>query len=262
MLFKYHFSDLYYAHKVDDPAEYSPSYRDHFHTEYEMVFFMSGKAEFLIENKRYPLRPGQLMLIQPGSHHNIHLLGTDRYERYVVRFSEYLIPSPLMEVMHRTEGCFDVSGSVIPDLFPRFDEHAKRIGEDEQTIKQLFRCVFTEILIYLCRISKKEGVSVNLLKTDMALVLDYINSHLNEPLGLDDICAHFHYSKSYLCREFSKSIGVSVLSYIHAKKITYADALIRSGMKVYEVSDFLGFSNYSTFFRIYKKITGRSPTKK
>ena len=262
MTFKYSYSDLYYAHKIDSPALWMSSYTDHFHTVYEIVFFISGNAEFIVEDKRYALNPGSLIIVAPGAHHNIHLLSSDCYERYVIRFSEYLIPSDLLSTVTRLTGCYNVSDTPIPALFSRLDEHIQNIGDDKDVLKMLFRCVLTEIIVYFCRVGGKQNASVSLLKGDMAVVLDYINKNIEQPLCLEDICKEFHYSKSYVCREFSENMGVSIMAYVRSKKIMYADALLKSGMKPTEVAERCGFSDYSTFYRMFKKLMGKPPSEK
>lgn len=262
MIFKYKYSDLYYAHKIDAPALWSSATGEHFHTVYEIVFFMSGNAEFAVEDKRYTLAPGSLMLVRPGLLHNINLLSDDCYERYVIRFSEYLIPNDLLATVSRLTGCYNVLDTPIPALFSRLDEHIQNIGDDKDVLKMLFRCVLTEIIVYFCRIGGKQNASVDLLKGDMAAVLEYINKNIDKPLCLEDICKEFHYSKSYVCREFSQNMGVAIMAYVRSKKVMYADALLKSGMKPTEVSERCGFSDYSTFYRMYKKLMGKPPSAK
>jgi AraC-like DNA-binding protein len=262
MLFQYHFSDLYYAHKRDETVPWSETFADHFHTLYEMIYFVGGDAEFIVEDRRYPLKTGDLIFINPGSHHNVHLLSSHSYERYVLRFSEYLVPSDLLAKLEHLTGCYYVGDTVIPSLFARFDEHVRNVGDDKDMLKMLFRCVLTEIIVYFSRMNVQEWVSVSLLKEDMAGVLDYINRNLEKPLCLEDICTTFHYSKSYICREFSNSLGVPIMQYVRTKKIMYADALLRSGMSPTEVSEQCGFSDYSTFYRMYKKLIGYPPSER
>lgn len=262
MLFRQNYSDLYYSHKVDEPAMQLSTLMDHYHTVYEMCFFLSGNAEYFIEDKKYPLKPGDLIVIKPGQHHNVHILGPEKYERYVVRFSEYLIPSDILARFSRHSGCYFVGDTVIPALFSRLDYHFENVGEDRETLKMLFRCVLTEIIVYFTNTGVQEGTGINLLKDDMRVVLDYINENIERPLCLEDICRKFHYSKSYICHEFSVNMGVPIIQYVRTKKITYADALLRSGMRPTEVATQCGFSDYSTFYRLYKKIIGRPPSSK
>lgn len=260
MLFNYNYSDLFYSHKADEPAKQLSNFADHFHTLYEICFFMSGEADYLIDDKKYVLKPGDLIIIQPGQHHNLIIRSSEKYERYVVRFSEYLVPSDIAADFRRYSGSYNVGDTLVPDLFARFDYHIENTGGDASTLKMLFRCVLTEIIVYFSFMGGKEGVAINLLKDDMAVVLDYINKNIERPLCLDDICSEFHYSKSYICHEFAVSMGVPLMQYVRTKKIMYANALLRSGMRPTEVASQCGFLDYSTFYRTYMKIIGKPPS--
>ncbi len=260
MLFDYNYSDLYYAHKLDEPAKQLSDYVDHFHILYEMCFFMSGEADYLIDDKRYVLKPGDLIIIQPGQHHSLFIRSSQKYERYIIRFSEYLVPSDIAAKFRRYSGCYNVADTLVPSLFSRFDCHVENTGGNAAALKMLFRCVLTEIIVYFSFMGGKEGVAINILKEDMAVVLDYINKNIERPLCLNDICKEFHYSKSYICHEFVASMGVPIIQYVRTKKIMYANALLRSGMRPTEVAAQCGYPDYSTFYRTYKKIIGKSPS--
>lgn len=260
MFFKYTYCDAYYAHKVDKPARQLTSLADHFHTVSEIIYFISGNAEYFIEDKRYPLKPGSLIVVKPGQHHNVHILGPEKYERYVIRFPESEIPDDVFARFAEYGGCYQVGDTIIPSLFSRLDSHVKNLGENKGIIMSLFRCVLTEIAVYFTQMGVKEGTAINFLKDDMAVVLDYINQNVGRRLCLDDICREFHYSKYYICHEFSVCIGVPVMQYVRTKKIMYANTLIKSGMRPTEAAVQCGFSDYSTFYRTYKKIIGKSPS--
>ena len=260
MGFEYEFIDVYYSYHVDDPAVWSPSDADHCHSLYEILYFVDGDGEFVIEKQRCELKPGSMVFMPPGFHHHVQLHSARRYERYVIRFSEYLIPMEILPSIQRCEGIYDVSQTVMPQLFARFSEHERNVGGDVQAVKWLFRCVLTEILVYFSLLSRDVNITFSVLKDDIAVVLDYISQNLERPLCLDDICAEFHYSKSYICREFMASMGKSVMQYIREAKMAYADALIRIGMPLTDVAAQCGYSNYATFYRVYRKVNGRSPS--
>lgn len=260
MAFEYEFVDLFYSYQTSDPAVWTSSSIDHCHTVYEFIYILDGDAEFVLENKRFPFQPGSLVLVAPGSHHHVHLLSSRRYERYVIRFSEYLIPMEIFPSVSRSEGIYDVRDTVLPQLFERFGEHERNVGGDEKTVKWLFRCVLTEIIVYFSKLSKEMNRSFSVMKEDIAVLLDYIDKNLESPLTLEDICGKFHYSKSYISREFTAAVGVPLIQYVRTKKIMYASALLRIGMPPTQVATQCGFTDYSTFYRMYKKITGKSPS--
>ena len=94
----------------------------------------------------------------------------------------------------------------------------------------------------------------------MSKVINYINENLAAPLMIEDICQHFHYSKSYIAKEFKSSLGVPIKQYIITKKILLAESLISKGNKPTEIYNKCGFEDYSTFYRNYIKIVGKAPS--
>ena len=93
-----------------------------------------------------------------------------------------------------------------------------------------------------------------------ARVIRYVNAHIAESLSLDAIAGEFYVSKYYLCRAFKRHNGISILGYINGKRVMMARQMIESGETAAVVCERVGFSDYSTFYRAYKKAYGHAPT--
>ncbi len=62
-------------------------YSMHIHSDsHEIYCFHFGDAEFSVEGNRYPLEPGDLMLLRKGEVHRLILRSDARYERSVINF--------------------------------------------------------------------------------------------------------------------------------------------------------------------------------
>jgi len=109
--------------------------------------------------------------------------------------------------------------------------------------------------------------SVNMFEQDRISVsvqtrriLDYINTHYMEHIGLGDAAVKAGISESHLCRLLKNETGETFVNILNKIRIQKALELIQSGnYKVYEVAEAVGFSNYAYFYQIFKKITGRAP---
>lgn len=254
MCFEYKYHNLYYSHR----QEPENSYRELSRPIFGMLCLVRGEAELTVGNKLYLVYPGDLVVIPPKQVRYIRCTqGAELYETW---FTEYLIPRDILSTVGRQDGVYHAADTPIPGLFRRFDEHVGNIGHDDTTLKMLFRCVLTEILVYLHHMGPRPSLGVDLLKDGIDALLEYIDRNIEQPLRLDDICGEFHYSKSYVCREFTAAMGVPIMRYIRAKKILYADALLKTGMPPAYAARQCGFANYSTFFRLYKRQFGRTPT--
>ncbi len=253
------YPNLNFAHKIDYGPEFSEPFEEHYHLVYEMLLLVEGDVELIVENKKYNMEVGDLAFIQPGQHHHVNPHSDTRYERYVIKFPEYEIPKDLLSVIKEKPNCCSVSASVIPQLFERMDWHCQSYTGNNLSF--LMESVLKEIITYFCSNETTDTDTV-FYNNRMAEVVDYINENIALPLKISDVCEHFHYSKSYICKEFLRCMDVPIIQYVRTKKVLLADSLIKQGVKPTVAYKQCGFSDYSTFFRAYRKIIGVPPSEK
>lgn len=89
--------------------------------------------------------------------------------------------------------------------------------------------------------------------------LDYINEHFHENISLMDVAENINISKNYLCDIFKKELGVTFINYVTNLRIEKAkEYLTGTDMKMYEVSNAVGYNDYAYFSQIFKKHTGKT----
>jgi len=67
-------------------------------------------------------------------------------------------------------------------------------------------------------------------------------------------------SRNYLGQIFKDRTGISISNYLNNLRIKEATRLlIDSTMKIYEISDAIGYSDQNYFSAIFKRYTGVSP---
>ncbi|MDR0622144.1 MAG: response regulator [Deltaproteobacteria bacterium] len=85
-------------------------------------------------------------------------------------------------------------------------------------------------------------------------VFDHIEANLELPLGLNALVENCHISQGHLSRTFKKHFSVSVMEYIHLKKIALAKALfLFSEKSMAEVAEMIGYNERSYFGKVFKK---------
>lgn len=73
--------------------------------------------------------------------------------------------------------------------------------------------------------------------------------------------AKLELSKDYISRTFRQKTGMTLKDYIILRKVDEAQTILsRSNKKVYEISDYLGYSTVDYFTKIFKRMTGETPT--
>jgi len=121
---------------------------------------------------------------------------------------------------------------------------------------------FKEWLYQLCEKLFAETTS---LQGKNRGAVHFVVSHIEENywkgISLKQIAALYHVNTSYLGQIFKKEMGESFTSYINGYRIQKAKELLAcSGLKVYEIAEKVGFTDYYYFLKIFKKIAGANPS--
>lgn len=96
--------------------------------------------------------------------------------------------------------------------------------------------------------------------TQLRLVMDYINDHLDQDLSLQELAAIAQLSAFHFCRAFKQSMGFTPYQYIIRQRVERAKLLLKDGkMGISEVAIACGFTHQSHLNRHFKRLTGVTP---
>lgn len=90
----------------------------------------------------------------------------------------------------------------------------------------------------------------------------YINSHYSDmSLSVSKVAESLSVSSSYLSRSFQKKYGISVLQYIHQRRIDMAKVLLReSSNTIEQIAGQVGYVNSLALIRAFKRYQNCAPT--
>ena len=117
--------------------------------------------------------------------------------------------------------------------------------------------------IYIRQLSKEDMTSSDILKRFHGLLRDYYLGGKQLELGVPSVqyCAEqLAYSPRYLGDVIHKSTGGTAIGYIHSFVIEQGKSLLMSGHNIGETAHLLGFEFPHHFTRLFKKLTGITPT--
>lgn len=256
--------------------EYPYHDRLQYHDFYEVQFFRSSSGNpdeilgyMTLEENQLPIRHNSIVLVNLFKRHKIEVLS-ENYNRYCCDFySDFIhfvsstdsnmmnlfqqssIPNPMLQLSME-------QGEKMIAFFHNLHQPELDYGNDifQKGIFCLFLAhVYDVYQKHLSAISVKDDKNLNLLLQ----IIQYIDAHIENQLSLEEISEALHFSTYYLCHSFKKYTNISLKKYILDKKIDLAKQLL-SLYSVTEVSEKIGFTNYSSFFRAFKKLTGVSPS--
>lgn len=246
------------------------------HDFWEIVYVDSGCVEIIRDTETVILNQGEILFHKPNEFHTIKSYNSCP-NIFVVSF---VCKSATMESFNHFKSSLNKNlkpfiASIIAEAentyyIPKNDTSLKKLVlKDNAPIggEQLIKTYLEQFLIILAReTSSKHEISIFPSKESLESQLvvdikDYINSHITTNIRMDDICNFFGYSKTYLCQLFKAQCSVSIMKYYNIKKIEYAKKLIRETQdNIAQISVKLSFDNPQYFSRVFKRITGITPT--
>lgn len=117
--------------------------------------------------------------------------------------------------------------------------------------------------IYQRQLSQDDPSASDLLKRFHRLLQQYFSEGRQLTQGLPTVayCAsELAYSSRYFGDIIHKATGSTAISYIHTYVINQAKSMLMHGHNVSETSHLLGFNYPHHFTRLFKKVTGLTPT--
>jgi AraC-like DNA-binding protein len=89
----------------------------------------------------------------------------------------------------------------------------------------------------------------------------YIEEHQAEDLSLSQVARAVNASIFYFCKVFKRSTGINFTEYVSRVRIEKAKNLaLNPNLRISEIAFAVGFQSLTHFNRVFKKITGMSPT--
>jgi two-component system response regulator YesN len=91
-------------------------------------------------------------------------------------------------------------------------------------------------------------------------VFGYIDKNIKQNISLGRICESCNISQGYLSRRFKQYLGVSVMEYIHLRKIKHAKMYVAyTDLNMADIAYHLDYNEGSYFTKVFKKYEGITP---
>ena len=242
----------------------------HFHDFDKLVLLMSGRVEYLVENERYELRPGTVLLVK---HHTIHKAVIDQrepYERVILYLDRQYFDRTMPEA--RLMDCFEQADRSGHWLLAPNEEQRREIREtlaayeraaaDSRFGSQAMRDTWIiQLLVQIGRLNAAQARTERSIDPKIRETLSYINENLTRGLSVEELAERVFLSRYHFMRLFKEQTGSTVHAYVRQKRLLCAARLIREGVPANKAALDSGFGDYSAFHRAFKESFGISPGK-
>ena len=245
----------YVETRRDSPGN---QYASHVHPQCEIYINLSGDVSFMVENRIYPIFPGDIVITRPYEYHHCIYHSNELHKHFWILFSvegnEHLFP----KFFERSAG----EGNLL--TLPSHMQQEltelchKMTNEVVCPAEQMYRFFNLIHLLNCADVVTQERASYS---KEVETALEYINAHFAQSLTVSELAKTAHVSVNTLERHFFEVLHMSPSAYLKKKRLARAAECLYAGKSVMESCIESGFSDYSNFIATFKKAYGTTPLK-
>ena len=228
----------------------------HYHRDMELLFIDEGETTMQVAGREFEAGKGSLIIVNPYEVHSgeahkgkyahrcicfdLEQLGLPQTTQILageMGYVNYIDDTEL--VRQYFSACFET----VKNRFDGWEMRAKG------NLLMLFSALTDKIDTY------KSSKEQNFSKT----VLDFIEAHYSENITSKEIADIFSYDHSYFCRKFKSLFSQNFSDFLNGYRISKAKELLKKQSVTTTATD-CGFQNISYFSRVFKAVTGKTPS--
>jgi len=241
----------------------------HTHDYFQIWYIVKGSCNHRIDNHKFQLYRGDMILVPPFSFHSMYDASEDLYV-IGIDFSE--------DLFSETEADRIVMLHAVDPLFFRSNSESLVLttGNDtENSIMSLFReyeekrafyhlvikNTLTNLIITTARAKHNNEICCpSRYEHLISDTLKFIHGNYSAKITVPELCKRAGMSERFLSSTFKEVTGKTIVEYIIDLKISKSKQLLtETDMRVIDISYELGFTDCSYFNKLFKKHVGISP---
>lgn len=234
----------------------------HWHRSIEIFALFEGGLEFYVDENRYPLNPGEFMLVNSNEVHSVFSPKPNRtvvlqiplstFERYYTD-EKFIYFSPSSRLQD------EEAMRLIQDMYRRYEE--KQCGYELKVRSQFYMLLYILVTKYRKTDVDEEVIRKHRKLDRLSLITSYMEENYKDDLSLEGLARIFGYSPAYLSRMFRKYAKTNYKTCLDDIRLEHAaKALTKTQLSIGEIAYSNGFPNNKAFSKLFKKRYGMLPS--
>ena len=230
----------------------------HCHSRFELLYVTGGDMEHVVEDRKYRVKAGDLILVRPSMYHHLEQLSDQAYIRYDILFHPERIGIDISKLPEEMEVISLNNNPIADGLFRKLNYYHEGLPED--AFAKLLEQMIHELFLNLQLFSDAPHREKIFLSPILTRALAYINENLFTITDVEEVAQALYISPSNLYYLFRNALYQTPKKYITEKRLLAARRKIFAGDRPTEVYKECGFRDYTTFYRSYTARFGHAPS--
>lgn len=256
-------------------------------TEYILYIILDGEMYLTEDTTEYTLKPGDFIFLDPSRCHfgregsrcfyyYIHFSLSDITEVHypLEEYLKILFQTRLHASAFTDSALSEISHVLLPkyfhlsgQFFSQLQSYAKNLllafHRPIEFHTQTCNCMLLSLFIMMQHTltdlaSHQSNYKYNVLSLE---IIAYLKIYYPEKITSKRLEQHFYKNFDYLNRIFKKAIGSTIFQWLNNYRINEAKKLLQTSNIAHQhIAEQTGFSNEFYFSKVFKKITGITPT--
>ncbi len=231
----------------------------HAHQCTELFYVTSGEGSFQIQELNFPVKPNDLIIINPNVLHTETASNGSPMEYIVLGLegADFLGAGT-----SDSRFCHFSCGELGADIHLYFQEILNELKES-QPYSQNIAAGWLHVLVAKLQRYREVILTVRgpeKASLESAQIKRYIDTHFKEDITLDALAKVAHLNKFYLSHIYKRDHGISPINYLIERRIRESKFLLEdTDYSISQISQFVGFSSPSYFSQCFNRVEGISP---
>ena len=228
----------------------------HYHSDMELLYIDEGETVMQVAGREFKAAEGSLIIVNPYEVHSGETVG-GRYSHRCICFDlEQLGLGETAEILLGKVGYVNLIENTehISHYFSSCFEAVKSRSEGWE-----MRTKGNLLMMFSTLTDKIVSAMPTKEQTFSRAVLEYIEAHFSESITSKEIADVFSYDHSYFCRKFKALFSKNFSDFLNGYRVSKAKEMLEK-QSVSQTAVNCGFQNISYFSRVFKAVTGRTPS--
>ena len=239
------------------------TFSKHTHEGYAVGVVESGALGFAYRGETLVAGPGAVNLVIPGEPHTGFSAAEEGWTYRMFYLDAALMEHVASQVADRKRSRPFFRQGVIHDrrLAKTLGELHRAMEDESRDLLEKESRLLMTLAQWIRRHAEDPPVARSIRGEHRAVWLarDYIESHFQDPVSLEEIASISHLSAFHLIRVFQREVGLSPHAYLTQVRVERARALILRGWTLASAAAETGFTDQSHLTRHFKRILGITP---